>query len=263
MRDSCGSPIARSAATIPKAIPFSSMERSRANTKITVPGWSRSHRKPSIKPARARLSARVWWNCPYRIYILYWQSLDALGILLPRASGAENRARRPSTKPGTNTMDFELNAAQRELSQRAWAAGLPWRSHVKAWGAEDQCPYEDVKQSIAAAGLLGLTMPKRYGGQGLTALDYVLVIENLFRSSQSWIVGEPTFCSSGPGPSLILLSENERTREKFLPEIISGRLVCAIALTEPKHGSDLGALETSAVLVGDHYVVNLSKRFIT
>jgi butyryl-CoA dehydrogenase len=160
-------------------------------------------------------------------------------------------------------MDFELNAAQRELSQRAWAAGLPWRSHVKTWDAEDLCPYDDIKQSITEAGLLGLTMPKRYGGQGLTALDYVLVIENLFRSSQSWIVGEPTFCSSGPGPSLILLSENERTREKFLPDIISGRLGCAIALTEPGHGSDLGALETTAVLDGDHYVVNGSKRFIT
>src|SRR5579862_8832669 len=103
-------------------------------------------------------------------------------------------------------MDFELNAAQKELSQRAWDAGLPWRGCVKTWDAEDRCPYDDVKRSITDAGLLGLTMPKRYGGQGLTAFDYVLVIENLFRSSQSWIVGEPTFCSSGPGPSLILLS---------------------------------------------------------
>ncbi len=160
-------------------------------------------------------------------------------------------------------MDFDLTPAQRELSERAWAAGLPWRPHVQTWDAEDLCPYEDVKKSIIDAGLLGITMPKKYGGQGLTALDYVLVIENLFRSSLSWIVGEPTFCTSGPGPSLILLSEQERTREKFLPDIISGRLGCAIALTEPDYGSDLGSLQTTAVLDGDHYVVNGSKRFIT
>lgn len=160
-------------------------------------------------------------------------------------------------------MDFEFTPAQQELANRAYEAGLPWRPHVRTWDQEDLCDYDGVKDSIRDAGLLALTIPKQYGGQGLSVLEYVIVIENLFRSSLSWIVGEPTFCSSGPGPSLILMAEQERTKEKFLPDIVSGKFGCAIALTEPEFGSDLTSLQTTAVKDGDHYVLNGSKRFIT
>jgi butyryl-CoA dehydrogenase len=160
-------------------------------------------------------------------------------------------------------MDFEFTPDQEQLRERAREAGLRWRDQVARWDAEDEAPYAEVAASMAEYGLLGLTMPARYGGQELTALDYVLVVEELFRHSQHWITGEPTFCSTGPGPSLVLLAESEATRAKFMPDIVSGRKGCAIALTEPDHGSDLTHLETTAVLDGDDYVVNGSKRFIT
>ena len=160
-------------------------------------------------------------------------------------------------------MDFGLTPAQEQLRDRAREAGLRWRDEVARWDADDDAPYQDVVASIAEYGLLGLTMPARYGGQELTALDYVIVVEELFRQSQHWITGEPTFCSTGPGPSLILLADDEATRAKFLPDVVSGRKACGIALTEPAHGSDLTHLETSAELDGDEYVINGSKRFIT
>src|SRR5581483_9266108 len=168
-----------------------------------------------------------------------------------------------TTSTERNGMDFEFTPAQEQLRDRAREVGLRWRDEVARWDLDDEAPYHDVVESIAEYGLLGLTMPARYGGQELTALDYVIVVEELFRRSQHWITGEPTFCSTGPGPSLILLADDEATRAKFLPDVVSGRKGCGIALTEPDHGSDLTHLETSAVPDGDEYVLNGSKRFIT
>jgi butyryl-CoA dehydrogenase len=158
---------------------------------------------------------------------------------------------------------MSISEAQEELQRRAFKAGASWRAHVDRWDLEDRAPYDEVAASIVDAGLVGLTMPRQYGGQDLTVLDYVLTIEALIRSSQSWIVAEPTFGSTGPGPSIVLRAEHEETRSAFLPDIVAGRKACAIALTEPEYGSDLTNLETSAVDDGDAWVLNGSKRFIT
>jgi butyryl-CoA dehydrogenase len=160
-------------------------------------------------------------------------------------------------------VDFELSESQQELQERARLTGVAWRGKHTTWDLDDESPYEEVASSIREAGLLGLTMPVEYGGQDLTALDYVIVVEALFRSSQSWILGEPLFCSTGPGPSMIALADNEATKKKYLPDVVSAAKGCAIALTEPLHGSDLTYLETTAVVDGDEIILNGSKRFIT
>lgn len=160
-------------------------------------------------------------------------------------------------------MDFTLTPGQLELRDRARKAAAPWRAQVDAWDAEDRAPWPEVAAAIADAGLLGLTMPAEYGGAGLTAMDYVVVVEELFTVSQSWIVAEPVFGTTGPGPSIVLRAQAEETRAKFLPDLVAGRKFCGIALTEPDHGSDLTGLTTSAGDDGDHFVLNGSKRFIT
>lgn len=160
-------------------------------------------------------------------------------------------------------MAVELSQEQLDLQQRAIEAAKPWRAHVDDWDRLDAAPYADVAASMAAAGLCGLTMPAKYGGAELTVLDYVIAVEALIKTSQSWIVAEPTFGSTGPGPTIVLRAEHEVTREKFLPDIVSGRRACAIALTEPDHGSDLTALSTTATQDGANFVLNGSKRFIT
>ena len=160
-------------------------------------------------------------------------------------------------------MDFDLTPAQIELQQRAREAGLRWRGQHASWDRDDVSPYADITASLREAGLLGLTIPVEYGGQGGTALDYVIAVEELFRSSQSWILGEPPFCTTGPGPSMILLSESEETKQKFLPDVAAGVRGCAIALTEPDHGSDLTDLETVAEEQDGEYILTGSKRFIT
>ncbi|HEX4862885.1 MAG TPA: acyl-CoA dehydrogenase family protein [Acidimicrobiales bacterium] len=159
-------------------------------------------------------------------------------------------------------MDFALTPEQEALKERAHIEALRWRGQHTTWDSVDESPYEEIIESLRDAGLLGLTMPVEYGGKGGTALDYVLVVEELFHTGQSWILGEGPFCSTGPGPSMILLAD-ESTRTKFLPRIVSGEVGCAIALTEPDHGSDLTHLDTEAVEERDSYVLNGRKRFIT
>jgi butyryl-CoA dehydrogenase len=160
-------------------------------------------------------------------------------------------------------MDFNLSASQLALQTRAREVGMRWRGQYAKWDAEDQAPYREVVASLRDAGLLGLTIPKEYGGKGGDALDYALVVEELIRTSRSWILGEGPFATTGPGPSMILLAQEERTRRKYLPPIVNGEIGCAIALTEPNHGSDLTDLETTAIPDGNDFIINGHKRFIT
>jgi butyryl-CoA dehydrogenase len=160
-------------------------------------------------------------------------------------------------------MDFELSTEQQELQARAYEVGREFRERAKAWDLADEVPYREVADRLGEAGFFGLTIPVEYGGQGRDALDYLLVVTGLFYGAQAWFVGEPPFCTSGPGPSMLLLAEDETLRRKYLPDIVAGRAGCAIALTEPEHGSDLTHLETTATLDGDEWVINGSKKFIT
>ena len=130
-------------------------------------------------------------------------------------------------------MDFSLTEAQQELQERATKAGSALRDAAAEWDRTNKVPYQDVVEHIADHGLLGLTMPQEYGGQGLTAMDYLITVEALFRSSQFWSAGSPSSRPPDPGPTMLLLAEQDSTREKFLPDIVHGKRQCAIALTEP------------------------------
>lgn len=157
---------------------------------------------------------------------------------------------------------FTLKPEQVELQERATAVARELREDGARWDAQNSAPYREVCDRMRDAGLLGLTMPAEYGGKERTALDYVVAVSAILRASQTWVGPEPLFCTTGPGASMILLGQEE-VRRKYLPQVVQGELGCAIALTEPAHGSDLTHLETTATLDGDSYIVNGSKSFIT
>jgi butyryl-CoA dehydrogenase len=160
-------------------------------------------------------------------------------------------------------VDLELSPKQHELIKRATAAGLEWRKYANRWDEDNEAPFADVTARMGELGLLGLLMPKEYGGSDLTALDYALVVEALMRSSTIWICAEPTFLASGPGAMMCMMSPNEAVREKYLPNMVSGKDGVAISISEPNYGSDMTSLETTAVLDGDEYVINGEKKWIT
>ena len=110
------------------------------------------------------------------------------------------------------------------------------------------------------AGLLCSHIPEEYGGMGADFLYSAVVIEEISRLGLS---GIGFSLHSDIVAPYILHYGSETLKHKYLPCLVSGELVSAIAMTEPGAGSDLQGVKTTAVLDGDEYVINGSKTFIT
>ena len=159
-------------------------------------------------------------------------------------------------------MDFNLTVEQRDLQARAEKLGSSLRDRAREWDELDEAPYAELFELVRDSDLLGVAMPREFGGQGGGAMEYLIVVEALFRHSQSWLPAEPVFCTSGPGPSMLLLGDKP-VQDKYLHDVVTGRRACNIALTEPEAGSALTHLTATAVREGDHYIVNGHKNFVT
>ena len=114
---------------------------------------------------------------------------------------------------------------------------------------------------LAKLGLMGLNIPKEYGGQGADPLASAICIEEL--SKQCASTGDIVATHNGLCCDPILTHGTEEQKAKYLPMLSTGHKVGAFALTEPNAGSDASKGQTEAKLEGDHYVMNGSKIFIT
>ncbi|ASV36701.1 acyl-CoA dehydrogenase [Pseudomonas sp. NS1(2017)] len=110
------------------------------------------------------------------------------------------------------------------------------------------------------AGMLCPHLPEEYGGLGADFLYSAVVIEEISRLG---LTGIGFSLHSDIVAPYILHYGSEALKHKYLPKLISGEMVTAIAMTEPGAGSDLQGVKTTAVLDGDEYVINGSKTFIT
>jgi short-chain 2-methylacyl-CoA dehydrogenase len=125
---------------------------------------------------------------------------------------------------------------------------------------ESRFPYELVAE-LAELGLMGLPVPEEYGGAGGDTISYALAIEELTRIDSSVAITVAAHTSLGTMP--ILLFGTEEQKQRWLPDLASGRKLAAFGLTEPGAGSDAGATRTKAELVDGHWRVNGAKQFIT
>ena len=133
--------------------------------------------------------------------------------------------------------------------------------HVEEWEQAGQIP-KSIWPRMGALGFLGVEYDERYGGAGSDFLSTMVLCEEMARSgcaSLAMAVGVHTDMAS---PHLYWTG-SEALKEKYLPDICSGRLLTAIAVTEPGGGSDVAAIRTRAVRDGDQFVLNGSKMFIT
>ncbi len=121
-------------------------------------------------------------------------------------------------------------------------------------------PHEAIKQ-MAELGLLSMTIPEQYHGAGFDFLSLAIAIEEISRACGSTGVITAVHNSLAAWP--IVNWGTEEQKQKYLPRMATGELLGAFGLTEPNAGSDPAAMETTAVLKGDKYVLNGSKRFIT
>ena len=118
----------------------------------------------------------------------------------------------------------------------------------------------DLERKAKELGLWLLDVPTEYGGQGLSLLGMVVVWEEISRSVALPPRGPGVF---GPDVKPILFTLNPTQKEKYLYPVLRGEKTTAFAQSEPDAGSDPGAMRTTAVRKGDHYVINGYKRWIT
>ena len=116
-------------------------------------------------------------------------------------------------------------------------------------------------EKMAKAGFMGIPIPKEYGGQGCDVLTYAMCVEELAKvcGTTAVIVSAHTSLCCDP----ILTYGTEEQKQKYLPDLASGRKIGAFGLTEPGAGTDAQGQQTKAVLEGDEWVLNGSKIFIT
>lgn len=159
-------------------------------------------------------------------------------------------------------MEFQLNEEQKMLKKMVHElAEKEFRPKVAEWEAEAEHMPREYFKKLADLGLLGLPIPVEYEGQGRTAFEAILAIEELARVSISPAM--PVFESSVGPVRVIEQFGTEEQKRKYVPPVCRGESWIAVGMTEPEAGSALTDLSTRAVLDGDNYVVNGMKRFIS
>lgn len=158
-------------------------------------------------------------------------------------------------------MDFSLSK-KHLLSQTLYRSFA--ENEVKPLAQEvdekEEFPRETVEK-MAKCGMMGIPVPKEYGGQGCDPLSYVLCVEELAKvcGTTSVVVSAHTSLCIDP----ILTYGTEAQKQKYLPDLAAGKKLGAFALTEPGAGTDAQGQQTKAVLDGEQWVLNGSKCFIT
>lgn len=133
--------------------------------------------------------------------------------------------------------------------------------YVAAWDEAETFPRELYKKA-AEVGLLGIGFPEEYGGiDGTDIYHTYIVAEELARAGGGGVQAGLLSHSIGAPPINALGTAEQKS--KWLPPILAGDIISALAITEPSAGSDVAQLKTTARRDGDHYVVNGSKTFIT
>ena len=119
----------------------------------------------------------------------------------------------------------------------------------------------EILKKMAALGLMGITIPEKYGGSEMDFTSYVIAIHEL--SKVSAVVGVILSVHTSVGTNPILYFGNDQQKDKYVPKLAAGEYLGAFCLTEPSAGSDVGSMKSKAVKDGDHYKINGSKVFIT
>ena len=157
-------------------------------------------------------------------------------------------------------MDYGLTETQiliRDLARQIAQEEIkPIREH---YDEANEFPHEIVKV-FADADLCGVYIGEEYGGMGGGITDLAVCVEELSKVCSGIALA---LAATALGTFPIILFGTDEQKKKFLPRIASGKSLAAFGLTEANAGSDAGGIKTTAVLDGDHYVLNGTKQWIT
>ena len=163
-----------------------------------------------------------------------------------------------STLPGLNfQLGEDINALRDAVEAFAQAEIAPRAAQIDA---SDQFPM-DLWRKMGELGILGITAPQAYGGAEMGYLAHMIAMEEVSRASAS--VGLSYGAHSNLCVNQIKRNGSEAQKQKFLPKLISGEHVGALAMSEPGAGSDVISMKLKAEDKGGYYLLNGTKMWIT
>ncbi len=118
----------------------------------------------------------------------------------------------------------------------------------------------DVVKIMAKSDLFGVYIEEKYGGLGGGVMELVIATEELSRACGGISL---SLAATALGTFPIILYGSDKQKQKYLPDLASGKKLAAFAITEPEAGSDAGSIRTNARRDGDHYILNGTKQWIT
>ena len=154
----------------------------------------------------------------------------------------------------TEELDILRNQIRRFVSEEVVPKG-------EEWERQGQIPREVIKR-MGALGFLGIRIDEKYGGSGLDTLGSLVLAEELGRSTFGGFTVTVLVHTDMASPHLARYGTEEQ-KQKYLPGIVKGDILTAIAVTEPDAGSDVAGLRTRAERSGNGWVLNGAKTYIT
>lgn len=158
-------------------------------------------------------------------------------------------------------MDFNLTDSQLEVQKLARDFAQNRIAPVAMKYDETQEFPMEIAKELGEMGFLGIIFPEEYGGSNFTAMDYVIIVEEISKADPS--LGLTVAAHNGLCTNHIYMFANEDLKKKYLPDLTTGRTMGAWALTENVSGSDAAGMKTSAEKKNGCYILNGSKTFIT
>ncbi len=134
--------------------------------------------------------------------------------------------------------------------------------HVDQWEETGLTPLHDIFKKMGELGFLGIRYDTKYGGEGLDYWYELVFLEEIAKI-QSGGVALAMMVQTNMATPAIYDFGSEYLKETYLAPALTGRMVAAIAVTEPDAGSDVANIKTTATLEKDHYILNGSKTYIT
>ena len=158
-------------------------------------------------------------------------------------------------------MNFELTEEQKHIAQAVRDFNKQYIApYYMEWDEKQIFPI-DLFHKLGELGFMGIVIPEKYGGSGLSYQDYVTIVDEL--SQQDPSIGLSVAAHNSLCTNHIYEFGNEEQRMRWLPKLASGEWIGAWGLTEHNTGSDAGSMSTTAVEDGDYYILNGAKNFIT